>query len=72
MVKLVSVIVPVYKVEDYIAQTIDSVLAQTYSHFELIIIDDGSPDRSVEICQQFDDPRIKIIHQKNRGLAGGA
>jgi glycosyltransferase involved in cell wall biosynthesis len=70
MVKLVSVIVPVYKVEDYIAQTIDSVLAQTYSHFELIIIDDGSPDRSVEICQQFDDPRIKIIRQKNRGLAG--
>lgn len=68
--KLVSVIVPVYNVEKYIAQTIDSVLNQTYSNFELLIIDDESPDRSIEICQQFDDPRIKIISQKNRGLAG--
>ena len=68
--KLVSVIVPVYNVENYIAQTIESVLNQTYSHFELLIIDDESPDRSIEICQQFDDPRIKIISQKNRGLAG--
>ncbi|MGL5077637.1 MAG: glycosyltransferase family 2 protein, partial [Waterburya sp.] len=68
--KLVSVIVPVYNVEDYIAQTINSVLNQTYPHFELLIIDDASPDRSLEICQQFRDPRIKIISQKNRGLAG--
>ena len=68
--QLVSVIVPVYNVEAYIAETIRSVLAQTYSNFELLIIDDESPDRSVEICQQFQDSRIKIIHQKNRGLAG--
>lgn len=68
--KLVSVIVPVYNVENYIAQTINSVLNQTYPHFELLIIDDASPDRSLEICQQFSDPRIKIISQKNRGLAG--
>lgn len=68
--KLVSVIVPVYNVENYIAQTIESVLNQTYSHFELLIIDDESPDRSLEICRQFSDPRIKIIGQKNRGLAG--
>lgn len=65
----VSVIIPVYNVEKYIASTIKSVLAQTYQSFELLIIDDGSPDRSVQICQQFDDPRIKIISQKNRGVA---
>ena len=69
MVK-VSVIVPVYKVEKYIAATVESVLQQTYKDFELLIIDDDSPDKSIEICQQFTDPRIKIIHQQNRGLAG--
>ncbi|MCC0179229.1 glycosyltransferase family 2 protein [Waterburya agarophytonicola K14] len=68
--KLVSVIIPVYNVENYIAQTINSVLSQTYTNFEVLIIDDESPDRSIEICQQFNDPRIKIIHQQNRGLAG--
>lgn len=66
----VSVIVPVYNVERYIAKTIRSVLSQTYTEFELIIVDDESPDRSIEICQQFNDPRIKIVHQRNRGLAG--
>ncbi|MBD2105157.1 glycosyltransferase family 2 protein [Leptolyngbya sp. FACHB-261] len=66
----VSVVVPVYKVERYIAATIQSVLAQTYSDFELIIVDDESPDHSIEICQQFTDPRIRIVYQKNRGLAG--
>jgi glycosyltransferase involved in cell wall biosynthesis len=65
----VSVIIPVYKVEKFVAATIKSVLAQTYKNFELLIIDDGSPDRSVEICQQFTDPRIKIIRQENRGVA---
>jgi len=69
--KKVSVVLPVYRVEKYIGATIASVLAQTYKDFEILIIDDGSPDRSVEICQQFTDPRIKIIHQANRGLAGG-
>ncbi|MGB7444129.1 MAG: glycosyltransferase family 2 protein [Coleofasciculaceae cyanobacterium] len=67
--KKVSVVVPIYKVEKYIAATVQSVLCQTYQNFEIIIVDDESPDRSVEICQQFADPRIKIIHQKNRGLA---
>ena len=68
--KKVSVIIPVYKVEKYILATVESVLAQTYKNFEIIIIDDGSPDKSIEICQQFTDPRIKIIRQHNRGLAG--
>lgn len=68
--KKVSVIIPVYGVEEYIAAAVQSVLDQTYKNFELLIIDDESPDTSVEICQQFKDPRIKILHQKNRGLAG--
>jgi glycosyltransferase involved in cell wall biosynthesis len=68
-VKKVSVIIPVYKVEKYVAATVESVLAQTYKNFELLIIDDGSPDRSIEICQQFTDNRIKIIRQENRGVA---
>jgi glycosyltransferase involved in cell wall biosynthesis len=69
-VKKVSVIIPVYGVEASIAEAIQSVLDQTYQDFELLIVDDESPDRSVEICRQFTDPRIKILHQKNRGLAG--
>jgi glycosyltransferase involved in cell wall biosynthesis len=68
--KKVSVIIPVYGVEKYIAATVQSVLDQTYQNFELLIINDESRDRSIEICQQFTDQRIKIIHQKNRGLAG--
>lgn len=65
----VSIVIPAYKAEKYIAATVHSVLKQTYKNFEVLIIDDGSPDRSVEICQQFTDPRIKIIRQKNRGVA---
>ena len=67
--KKVSVIVPVYKVEKYIAATVRSVLEQTHPDFELLIIDDDSPDRSGEICRQFLDPRIKIIRQLNRGAS---
>ncbi|AFY59931.1 glycosyltransferase family 2 protein [Synechococcus sp. PCC 6312] len=66
----VSVIVPVYQVEAYIADTIGSILGQTFTDFELLIVDDGGPDRSIEICRSFTDPRIKIISQANRGLAG--
>ena len=68
--KKVSVIVPTYGVEKFIAAAVRSVLKQTYKDFELLIIDDGSPDRSIEIYQQFTDSRIKIIRQANRGLAG--
>jgi glycosyltransferase involved in cell wall biosynthesis len=67
--KLASVIIPVYNAEKYIAATLQSALDQTYENFELLIVDDGSPDRSIEICRQFTDPRIKIIHQENRGVA---
>ena len=68
--KKVSVIIPVYQVEKYISAAVESVLKQTYKNFELLVIDDGSPDRSVEICRQFTDPRVRIISQQNRGLAG--
>lgn len=68
MVK-VSVVIPVYNVEKYIAQTIESVLAQTYQDFEIIIVDDGSVDQTLAICQQFNEPRLQIIQQKNRGAS---
>ena len=67
--KKVTVIIPVYKVEKYIATAVASVVAQTYQNWELLIVDDGSPDASVAICQQFDDARIQIIHQANRGVS---
>lgn len=66
----VSVIVPVYGAQDWIGATIESVLAQTFTDFELLLIDDGSPDRSYEICKGFADKRIRIIRQENRGLPG--
>lgn len=68
--ELVSVIIPVYNVEQYINATLRSVLDQTYSRLEVLVVDDGSPDRSVHVCRQFTDSRIKIIQQQNRGLAG--
>lgn len=68
--KKVSVIIPVYRVKNYISIAVKSVLEQTYQDFELLIIDDGCPENSVEVCQQFTDSRIQIIRQSNRGLAG--
>lgn len=66
----ISVVMPVYNVEAYIAQAIQSVLDQSFTDFELIIVDDGGTDNSVSIAQSFDDERIRIIHQANRGLPG--
>lgn len=67
---MVSVIVPIYKVEDYIRECIDSILAQTYSDFELILVDDGSPDNCGRICDDYAkrDNRIKVVHKVNGGL----
>lgn len=66
----VTVIMPVYNVEKFVAAAIQSVLGQRFQDFELLIIDDCSPDSSQRICRQFSDPRIRIIqHTENRGLA---
>lgn len=68
---LVSVIIPVYKVEPYLRQCIESVLAQTHSALDIILVDDGSPDRCGEICEEYAarDNRIRVIHQPNGGLS---
>ena len=68
---LVSVIVPVYKVEAFLSACIDSVLTQTYSNLELILVDDGSPDRCGEICDAYaeKDHRIRVIHKENGAMA---
>jgi len=67
----ISVIVPVYKVEAYLNKCIDSILAQTFTDFELILVDDGSPDKCGEICDAYakQDNRIKVIHKENGGLS---
>ncbi len=67
---LVSVIMPVYNTEKYVQSAIDSVLAQTFEDFELLIIDDAGTDTSIALCQAYTDPRIRIVSQANRGLAG--
>ncbi len=70
MNELISVIVPVYNVEKYLHRCIDSILAQTYNNLEIIIVDDGSPDRCPQICDEFQkrDERIVVIHKENAGL----
>lgn len=67
----ITIIVPVYKVEKYIHRCVNSVLAQTYLNWELILIDDGSPDKCPTICDNFAecDKRIKVIHKANGGLS---
>ena len=67
----ISIIVPVYNVEKYIRQCVESVLEQTYQNFELILVDDGSPDNCGKICDTYakGDSRIKVIHKENGGLS---
>ena len=67
----ISTIVPVFKVEHYLRKCIDSLLAQTMREIEIILVDDGSPDRCPEICDEYarQDQRIKVIHQQNRGIS---
>ena len=68
--KKVSVIIPVYKVEDYLKRAVDSCLNQTYTNLEIILVDDGSPDKCPAICDSYaDDPRVKVIHKENGGLS---
>ena len=66
----ISVVMPVYNVEKYVSASIESVLSQTFTDFEIIVVDDGGKDASIDICSSYTDPRIRIVSQKNRGLAG--
>ena len=67
----ISVIVPVYNVEPYLHRCVDSILAQTFTGFELILVDDGSPDNCGQICDEYaeKDSRVRVIHQENGGLS---
>lgn len=67
----ISVIVPVYKAENYLHRCVDSLLAQTFQDFEILLIDDGSPDRSGEICDEYarKDKRVRVFHKENGGVS---
>ena len=66
---LVSIIVPVYNVEQYLEECVSSIRNQSYENLEIILVDDGSPDRCGEMCERYarDDNRIVVIHKKNGG-----
>ena len=68
----ISVIVPVYKVEKYLDRCVESIVNQTYKNLEIILIDDGSPDNSPQMCDEWakKDKRIKVIHKQNAGVSG--
>ena len=68
---LVSIIVPIYKVEPYLRRCLDSIVNQSYTNLEIILVDDGSPDNCPQICDEYasKDNRIKVIHKKNGGLS---
>lgn len=70
--QLISIIVPVYNVKEYLSECIKSIQGQTYKNIEILLIDDGATDGSAQICEQYarEDNRIKVIHQENRGLSG--
>ena len=71
MKELISVIVPVYKVEAYLSACVESVLAQTWENFEILLVDDGSPDNCPRMCDEFAarDSRVRVIHKENGGLS---
>ena len=71
MEDLISVVVPIYNVENYIKKCVDSILSQTYKNLEIILVDDGSPDNCPQICDEYaqKDNRIKVIHKENGGLS---
>ena len=68
---LVSIIVPIYKVEPYLRRCLDSIVNQTYTNLEIILVDDGSPDGCPQICDEYvaKDKRIIVIHKENGGLS---
>ena len=68
---LISIIIPVYKVEKYLKRCVDSVIGQTYPNLQIILVDDGSPDNCPQICDEYaaQDKRIEVIHQANAGVS---
>lgn len=68
---MISVIIPVYKVEQYLDECVESVVRQTYTDLEVILVDDGSPDGCPALCDRWakKDSRIKVVHKKNGGLS---
>jgi len=68
---LISIIVPVYKVEPYLRKCVDSIIAQTYANLEIILVDDGSPDNCGKICDEYAerDERVRVVHKENGGLS---
>ena len=72
MEPLISVVVPVYKVEKYLDRCVESLLAQTYQNVEIILVDDGSPDNCPQLCDAYAGKydQIRVIHQENKGLSG--
>lgn len=68
---LISIVIPVYNIESYIKQTLDSVMSQDYKNFEIILVDDGSTDKTLAVCKaiSFNNSRIKVIHQDNKGVS---
>lgn len=69
MKEKVSIIIPVYNCEKYLKKCVDSILEQTYDNFELLLVNDGSTDNSLEVCKSFKDKRIKVINKKNGGAS---
>ena len=68
---LLSIIVPIYNVEEYLPECLNSIFAQTFTDYELILVDDGSPDNCPKMCDEAaaKDARLRVIHQKNGGLS---
>ena len=66
----ISIITPVYKAEKFLSRCVNSIIAQTYKDWELILVDDGSPDRSGKLCDDYAarDSRIRVIHKENGGV----
>ena len=69
--ELISVIIPIYKVEKYLRECIDSIINQSFKNLEIILVDDGSPDNCGKICDEYakKDNRLKVIHKENGGLS---
>ena len=72
MTVVLSILVPVYNVEQYLPRCLDSLIRQTYTNIEIIVVNDGSTDGSLAICREYaeKDKRIKVIDQQNKGLSG--